>query len=93
MRTIVNTIPKLFRFSQSLLKMGEKRAEQLGISFQEYVKYLIVSDIDTNYTLMDEETEKRVGESLKDIEKGNFVELRSSKDIVEYFDKLDKQAK
>src|SRR3990167_1628516 len=73
-----NRIQKLITFSSQLYSLVKEKAERLGLSFPEYLRLLAVSDVKKEVEqipIVDEETEKRIGQSLKDFEKGRFTTI------------------
>lgn len=67
-------IQKLITYSPRLYELALARAKELGLSFNEYQRYVMTKDIDERAILMvDEETEKRIGERLKDVERGDYI--------------------
>ena len=87
-----NRVQKLVTFSPQLYYNAEIKAKHLGVPFAEYLRHLIIKDVEediTNLPMVDEETNRRIGESLKDYEEGRYVELKTDKDIEDYFDGLN----
>lgn len=77
-------VQKLITFSPNLYTLAEKKAEQLGISFTEYIRMLAVSDIKEQVEqlpMVDEETEKQIGKSLHDLKKGRYTEVRTKEEL------------
>lgn len=69
-------IQKLITVSPQLYHLANLQAMRLGLSFPEYVRHLLANAVERKeeyIPMVDEETEKRIGESLKDIEKGNYI--------------------
>lgn len=55
---------KHLSFPQQLVKLAEVKASKYGLSFGEYVRHLVLSDVRENPTeFLTEEEEKEVGKS------------------------------
>jgi hypothetical protein len=83
-------VQKLITFSTKLYNTAVARANNLGIPFAEYIRHIVVTDIEENIEnlpMVDAETNKLIGQSLKDVEEGRYM-------VVEPNDKegLDKLA-
>lgn len=90
-RPRTNTVAKTITLTKDLYEDAEKTANQLGVSFPEYVRYLIIDDKREylrKIEILDEETEKELGEAMEDYKKGNYAVLTSEAEIDEYFDNL-----
>jgi hypothetical protein len=76
MQTTTQRVQKLVTFSSKLYDNAIARANSLGIPFAEYVRHVVIKDIEEgieNIPMVDNETNKRIGQSLNDIEKGRFI--------------------
>lgn len=94
MTTAATRVQKLVTFSPQLYSNAETKAKQLGVPFAEYLRHLIIKDVEENIVdlpMVDEETDRRIGESLEAYKRGEYTELKTNKDIKEYFDKLDSE--
>ena len=81
MQTTQQRIQKLVTFSSKLYDNAITRADSLGIPFAEYVRHVVIKDIEKStkdLPMVDEETNKRIGQSLKDFEEGRYVEIDPS---------------
>jgi len=81
MTTATNRVQKLVTFSPQLYYNAEARAKQLGVPFAEYLRHLIIKDVEEDIVdlpMVDEETDKRIGQSLKDFEEGRYIEIDPS---------------
>lgn len=86
-----NRIQKLITFSPLLHTLLEKKAEKLGISFPEYIRMLAVSDIKEEVEkplLVDEETEKQIASSLKDLKTGKYTVVKNREELEAYLKTL-----
>jgi hypothetical protein len=78
MQTTQDRVQKLVTFSPKLYNSAVARANSLGIPFAEYVRHTLIKDVEEgnrNVPMVDSETEKRIGQSLKDIENGKYIEV------------------
>jgi len=76
MQTTTDRVQKLVTFSSKLYGNAVARANSLGIPFAEYVRHTLIKDIEKsieNLPMVDEETERRIGESLKDLKEGRYT--------------------
>lgn len=74
-------IQKLVTYSPKLFALATQRAQELGLSFNEYQRYVMAKDIDErSIPMVDEETEKRIEESLRDYAEGRYVTIDPSDD-------------
>lgn len=84
-------IQKLITFSPHLYNLVEKKAEQLGVSFPEYIRMLAVSDIKKQVEelpMVDEETEKQIGKSLQDLKAGRYTTIKTKRELDAYLNSL-----
>ena len=94
MITATNRVQKLVTFSPQLYYNAEVKAKQLGIPFAEYLRHLIIKDVEEDITdlpMVDAETDRRIGESLEAYKRGEYTELKTKKDIENYFNKLNSE--
>jgi len=81
MTTVTNRVQKLVTFSPQLYFNADTKAKQLGVPFAEYLRHLIIKDVEEDIAdlpMVDEETDKRIGQSLKDFEEGRYIEIDPS---------------
>ena len=81
MQTTQDRVQKLVTFSAKLYNNAVARADSLGIPFAEYVRHTLIKDVEENnknLPMVDAETEKRIGLSLKDIEEGRYTTVDPS---------------
>lgn len=75
-------VQKLVTFSPKLYNSALARANSLGIPFAEYVRHILIQDVEENnqnvVPMVDAETEKRLGQSLKDLQKGRYIDIDPS---------------
>lgn len=84
-------IQKLITFSPQLYSNVLAKAKQLGLSFGEYIRHLTIIDIKDQITpleFVDEETEKRIGKSLKDLKEGRFSVIKNKKELDTHLNNL-----
>lgn len=82
---------KQITFSKNLIKKAETRALEVGLTFNEYVRHLVVNDIEQAIELLTEESERAVAQSLNDLSEGKYTVLNNSKEIKKHFKKLLKR--
>lgn len=71
--TITKGKQKLISFSPRLYMLAEQRAKELGLPFAEYMRFLAANDVRSEYIpMVDEETNRRIGESLKAFKEGRY---------------------
>lgn len=78
MTTATNRVQKLVTFSPQLYYNASSKAKQLGVPFAEYLRHLIIKDVEEDITdlpMVDAETDRRIGESLKAYEEGRYTEI------------------
>lgn len=77
--------------SRELKSLVKSRAQNIGVPVTQYVKNLIINDV-KGYPAyqVDVETEKRIGQSLKDVEEGRYTILKSDEDVENHFNNLHK---
>ncbi len=95
MQTQTKGIQKLITFSTQLYRTVDQKARRIGLSFPEYIRVLAVNDIKVgieDVPMVDEDTEKQIGQSLKDYEEGRYTTVRTKKELHEHLIKLSKQA-
>lgn len=76
-------IQKLITFSPQLYQVVLTKARQLGLSFGEYMRHLAIIDVKEeieHLPMVDDATDKRIGQSLKDLEEGRYTEVDPSDD-------------
>lgn len=81
MQVAQHRVQKLVTFSTKLYNNALARANSLGIPFAEYIRHTIIKDIEEkveNLPMVDEEINKRIGESLKAYKEGRFTEVDPS---------------
>lgn len=83
MPTSSNRIQKLLTFSPQLYANAQSRAGELGVPFAEYLRHLIMKDVENEapVEMVDGETEKRIGESLAAYDRGEYFTLTTETDI------------
>lgn len=84
-------IQKLITFSPQLYEIVLAKAKQLGLSFGEYIRHLTITDIKEEvkqlYTV-DQAAERRIGQSLKDLEEGRFTVIKNKKELDTHLNSL-----
>jgi|SRR3989338_7369706 len=86
-----NRIQKLITFSPQLYSLVKEKAERLGLSFPEYLRLLAASDVKKEVEqipMVDEETEKRIGQSLKDYKEGRYTIISTKEELKKHLNSL-----
>lgn len=94
MLTATNRVQKLVTFSPQLYSNAETKAKQLGIPFAEYLRHLIIKDVEKDIAdlpMVDAETNKRIGESLEAYKRGEYTTIKTKEDLEKYFAEIHKQ--
>lgn len=84
MQTTQARVQKLVTFSPKLYNSVITRANSLGIPFAEYVRHTLIKDVEEsskNLPMVAAETEKGIGQSLKDIEEGRYTIVKNKKEL------------
>ena len=71
-------LQKLVTVSPRLYQLGKQRADGLGLTFPEYLRHLLVTAIENetqNIPMVDQATEKRIGQSLKEYKAGKYTSI------------------
>lgn len=73
--------------SPELKSLVKSRAQRIGVPVTQYVKNLIINDV-KQYPIyqVDEETERRIGQSLKDLKEGRYTVIRNKKELDDHLD-------
>lgn len=77
-------VQKLITFSPQLYEVVISKARHLGLSFGEYMRHLAIIDVKEEIERMpmvDEETNKRIGESLKALKEGRYSVIDPSNEV------------
>lgn len=83
MTQIATRIQKLITFSPQLYGNAQLRAEELGIPFAEYLRHLIISDVEkerSQQILLNTQANERLDQSYREISEGNFLDIDPSKE-------------
>jgi hypothetical protein len=80
-------ITKQVPLSKQLLNVAERRIEELGVKFPEYVRHLILMDTQ-NIQYLSDKQEKALLSSLRDVKEGRTKALKGKEEIKEYFETL-----
>ncbi|HEC64790.1 MAG TPA: hypothetical protein ENI23_05830 [bacterium] len=80
------SIKKHIVLPRELAALAETKASRFGFKIGEYIRHLIVSDVEEDIPMVDVETEKRIGKALKNFEKGDYVTIRNKKELDKLLD-------
>lgn len=90
-----SSITKQVVFSEDLVGKAEERAQSLGITFPEYVRFLIVQDtkqVTEQEWILNSPTAQEIIKSVAAHKAGDFRTLGSDKDIDSYIDEMSENA-
>lgn len=90
----MNKTKKLIAFPQNLIELVEIKANNIGFTFQEYVRYVLANDVKTiteQIEVLDEITEKDMAEAIDDI-KNNRITSVSKDGISKHLREIASQA-
>lgn len=72
-----------------MLTLADRRVNELGISFPEYVRYLIINDIKiVTEEYASSKLENAIQEAREEIANGDYIVLKTNEDIDNLFDNL-----
>jgi hypothetical protein len=72
----MSTIRKTTTYTSVMYKRAKKKADRLGLTFHEYLKHLIASDISGEYIEQASPgLEKEIGKALEDVKAGRVYPL------------------
>ena len=75
--------------SPKLKSLVKSRAEVVGVPVTQYIKNLIINDVKQSPIFqVSEDAEKRIGQSLKDLEMGRYTVTRDTKQLDAHLDSL-----
>ncbi|KKR31570.1 MAG: hypothetical protein UT63_C0066G0016 [Candidatus Gottesmanbacteria bacterium GW2011_GWC2_39_8] len=77
--TNTERVQKLITFSTKLYNKAIARASSLGVPFTEYVRHVVLDDIEENIEhlpTLDEETNAYIGKSFQDLKEGNYIVVK-----------------
>lgn len=75
--------------SSELKSLVKSRAQGVGIPVSQYVKNLIINDVKYYPAYqVDEETEKRIGQSLQDLKEGRYTVINGKEALDAHLDNL-----
>ena len=75
--------------SLELKSLVKSRAQDIGVPVTQYVKNLIINDVKQYPTFqVSEDSERRIGQSLKDLAEGRYTIINGKKDLDAHLDSL-----
>ncbi len=80
-QTKKSRVQKVVTFSPQLYFCADTKAKQLGVPFAEYLRHLVLKDVEKEAEeiyMVDEETERRIGESFKALNEGRYFDVDPS---------------
>lgn len=82
-------VKKQMTFPTALADTLEGRAKKYGFTFPEYVRHLLLQSVElddsSEVEYLDPATEALVAESMKQYERGEYITLRTTKEIEDFF--------
>ena len=83
---------KQIPFPIELIEQVDKKRKKMGIGFPEYIRHLVLNDIqDSKEDYITSQEERNIAKSMKEFSEGRYTVLRNSKEIRKYFNKLFKE--
>ena len=75
--------------SSELKSLVRSRAQNIGVPVTQYVKNLIINDVkqDSSFQVSNA-SEKRIGQSLKDLQEGRYTVIKDEKALEAHLDSL-----
>lgn len=90
------TVRKHIVFPSELVELAEFKADRLGFSLAEYIRFLLAKDVKKcidEIPYVDIELEKSIGRGLRDYKKGDYEVLESEKDIKAFMKQFGKSSR
>jgi hypothetical protein len=78
---------KQIPFPEELIEHIERKRSKIGIGFPEYIRHLVLNDIEQEPPLTDQE-ERNIAMSLKDFADGKYTVLKTKEDVRKHFKKV-----
>jgi len=72
-------------FPKELYKLMQEKTENLGVSIPEYVRHLIINDVEET---ADEELEAAIAKGLRDYNDKKYVVIKDKKELKEFLREL-----
>lgn len=93
--TNTQSVQKTVSFSSSLYGFAVQQAKASGKTFQQYLRELVQrekAEQEEELYMVDEETEKAIGQALDDYKQGRYVTLNSREEVTKHLKKLNARA-
>lgn len=75
--------------SSELKSLVRSRAQNIGVPVTQYVKNLIINDVKQYPSFqVSDDSEKRIGQSFKDLARGRYTVIRGKKELNAHLDNL-----
>jgi len=91
MPAVSNYKQKLISFPNPLYAIANQKVKRIGISFSEYVRFLMIRDIETEFQempILGKKTIKEITQAMLDYKKERYTRLTTAKEIQKHFAKL-----
>ena len=86
-------VRRVLTYPENMEKLALYKAHKRGLpSIQSYIQFLIAKDLEDildEVDILTDAENAKVGESLEQIKSGNYVDLTTPQEILDYFRKLD----
>ena len=79
---------KKINFPVQLYFLACQQAEKYGFNFDEYLKFLIMKDVNQDLKSIEQSTEKSLGRAIEDVKQRKVTRLKSNMDIKNHFSKI-----
>lgn len=94
MQTQTKSIQKQIAFSPQLYSLLLSRARRFGLTFTDFIRVVLVNEVKEetdDLPMVDKETEKMIGKSLKAYKEGRYTTITTKKELTDYLNNLKQQ--
>jgi hypothetical protein len=87
------SVTRQITFPKKLMDTVESRAKDFGYSFPQYVRYVLTKEVEGQIKneeeiVLSEDFVKGIKESIKEVDDGKAVTLKTKKEVRDYFTSL-----
>ena len=87
------SVTRQITFPKKLMDTVESRAKDFGYSFPQYVRYVLTKEVEGQIKneeeiVLSEDFVKGIKESIKEVDDGKAITLRTKKEVRDYFTAL-----
>lgn len=93
-QTQSQSVQKIITFSTTLYYNAVQTANKKGITFQDYIRHLLVKDIEEKKEplyVVDAKTEKEIGQALDDVAHNRGTLVRTDEELEKHLKMLDEE--